>query len=391
MGKKFDFDKVTERRNTGSLKYDGAARRGKSPDLLPMWVADMDFPTCPEVIDALTARAAHGIFGYSEPDDGYFDVLSAWMSARFNWRPSRDGHLCAPGIVFALAAAVRAFTDKGDGVLIQPPVYYPFREVIECNGRRVVNSPLIIGGDGVYAPDFDDLERKISDNSVKLFILCSPHNPVGRVWTADELRRIARICAARGVIVVSDEIHADFVYAGHKHRVFAEVNPDFERAVVCTSPSKSFNLAGLQFSDIFIPDRTLRTRFAAEIRAAGYSQLNSFGIVAAHAAYRCGGEWFDALLQYLAGNAAFIARYLSEHAPRIAFTPPQGTYLAWLDCRALRLDTAELDNLITERAGLWLDGGTIFGKEGKGFQRLNFACPRTTLSQALSRLSKAIE
>ncbi|MCL2061763.1 MAG: pyridoxal phosphate-dependent aminotransferase [Firmicutes bacterium] len=388
---KYDFDKVLNRSNTNSLKYDCAARRGMPSDLLPLWVADMDFQAPLEVLDALTKKAAHGIFGYSEPSDGYFTVLSKWLCNRFGWQPKREWLLHTPGIVYAVTLAIKAFTAKGDAVMIQPPVYYPFRAAVKSNNRKLINNPLQFNESTKrYEIDFADFERKIKENAVKLFILCSPHNPVGRVWTETELQKIGEICLRHNVLIVSDEIHADFVYANNKHHVFTQLNESFyKNSIICFSPSKTFNLAGLQFSDIFIADKNLRNAFAKEYDKSGYSQLNIFGIVAAEAAYKHGAQWLDQLIEYLETNVRFMDEFLKKHLPKIKLIKPEGTYLAWLDFKNFGLSQKETDLIIINKAKLWLDSGTIFGAEGTGFQRLNFACPRSVLQQSLENLKQA--
>lgn len=387
----YNFDEMIERNNTDSLKYDFAAHRGKPDDLLPLWVADMDFRTPPCVVDALTQKSAHGIFGYSESREDYFDVLQGWFSRRFNWQIRPDWLIKTPGVVFAICTAIRALTQEGDAVLIQQPVYYPFTEAIEVNRRKLIVNELIFDRSG-YKIDFDDFEQKIVRHSVKLFILCSPHNPVGRVWTKEELVRMGDICVQHGVTVISDEIHADFIYPGNTHIVFAGLKPEFEDiTVTCTAPSKTFNLAGLQISNIFAANRTRRSRIRQELNRSGYSQLNIMGIVACKAAYLKGEPWLEELKSYLTENLAFLRAFLEAHIPDIRLVEPQGTYLVWLDCRALNLNDAALDELFVSRAKLWLDAGTMFGQGGSGFQRINIACPRALLKKALEQLAGALK
>ncbi|MCD7802229.1 MAG: pyridoxal phosphate-dependent aminotransferase [Clostridiales bacterium] len=386
-----DFDRVVDRRNTDCLKYDSAVRRGKPEDVLPLWVADMDFPTSSYVLDALQERVAHGIFGYTESGDRYFEAVAGWMERKHGWQVKQSWLVKTPGVVFGLAMAVKAFTDIGDSVLIQQPVYYPFTEVIADNGRRVVSSDLVLGSDGRYRIDFADFERKIVENHVKLFLLCSPHNPVGRVWRREELLRMGELCRKYGVLVVSDEIHQDFVFGENRHLVFANLKPEFEAiSITCTSPAKTFNLAGLQVSNLFIPAPALRKRFRRQIAAVGYSQLNVMGLTAGEAAYRYGEPWYNGVLAYLEQNIAWLKAYLSRELPEIRMIEPEGTYLVWLDFRELGLTGPELERLIVHKAKLWLDNGAIFGPAGEGFQRINVACPRATLEQALERLKHAV-
>lgn len=386
----YDFDTVIDRRNTNSLKYDFAQERGKPADVLPLWVADMDFRAPKPVLEALHRSVEHGIFGYSEVKSDYYDAVSAWFSRRFGWQTQPQWLVKTPGVVYALAMAVRALTKPGDAVLIQPPVYYPFFSVIRDNDRTVVENALSFQ-DGRYFIDFEDFERKIIERKVKLFILCSPHNPVGRVWTQEELQRIGEICKKHEVYVVSDEIHCDFAFEEHPHHVFLAVNPDLaERTIVCTAPSKTFNLAGLQISNIWIPSGSVRAAFLREIDRSGYSQLNSLGLVACQAAYASGGGWLDQCRWYLRENLNYLRSFLAEHIPEIRLVEPDGTYFAWLDCSGLGLSRSRLDDLIIHRAGLWLDSGHIFGGNGGQFQRVVLACPRTTLEQALCQLEAAV-
>ena len=381
-----DFDTVIDRKGTRSLKYDFAVRRGKPKDVLPLWVADMDFQTSSYITDALEDMVKHGVFGYSESEEHYFGAVQNWMERHYNWHVKESWMTKTPGIVFALAMAVKAYTQENDAVLIQPPVYYPFKEVVEDNHRRLVNNTLVLGGDGTYTIDYEDFEKKIIEENVKLFILCNPHNPVGRVWTKEELERLGDICLKHGVFVVSDEIHADFVFE-RKHTVFSEVKEAYrDISMICTSPSKTFNIAGLQISNIFISNPEKATAFRRQVAAAGYSQVGLPGLVACEAAYWHGDEWLEGVLAYIKANAEFTRAYLQEHLSRVKMTKLEGTYLVWLDFRDYGLTDKELDEKILNQAGLWLDSGAVFGKCGEGFQRINIACPRKTLHQALDRL-----
>ena len=383
-----NFDELIDRQNTDSLKY-GFARRGKPEGLLPLWVADMDFraPDC--VLEALAGRVRHGVFGYTETGEAYTAAVTAWFRDRHGWDARPEWLVKTPGVVFGAAAAVRALTKEGDGVLIQQPVYYPFQEIVKENGRRLVVNELVLR-DGRYTIDFNDFERRFSDGGVKLFILCSPHNPVGRVWTAEELTRMGDLCFRYGVVVVPDEIHADFVFPGHRHTVFSSLGQPFERnSLILTAPTKTFNLAGLQVSSTFIADPALRREFRREIARTGTGQLGAMGLVACRAAYEGGGEWLDALKTYLVDNLAYVRGFLRERLRQVRLVEPEGTYLIWLDFRGLGLSTEELERFIVEKARLWLDGGTMFGPSGAGFQRVNIACPRSVLAEAMERLEKA--
>lgn len=387
----FDLDTVIDRKGTNSLKYDFAKERGKREDVLPLWVADMDFKTAPPILEKLEKVVAHGIFGYSEGKEDYFRAVAAWYQKHFDWNVKESWLVKTPGVVFAIAAAIRAFTQEGDAVLLQQPVYYPFSEVIKDNNRLLVNNPLKLI-DGHYEIDFADFEEKIRDNRVKLFLLCSPHNPVGRVWKEWELRRLGDICLKYGVLVVSDEIHSDFTYSGHRHRVFASLSPAFaDMTVTCTSPSKTFNLAGLQVSNIFISHAGLRAGFRRAVAATGYSQLNLIGLAACQAAYEAGEEWLLQVKAYLEENLTFVRKYLQENLPQIAVVEPEGTYLVWLDFRKLALSEEEREELLVNKARLWLDSGAMFGADGEGFERINIACPRQTIKQALEQLAAALQ
>ncbi|MCX7615321.1 MAG: pyridoxal phosphate-dependent aminotransferase [Clostridiales bacterium] len=384
------FDKIIDRKNTNSLKYDFMVERGKPDGILPLWVADMDFRTPECVINALVEKSRHGIFGYSETKEVYFNVLKQWFHHRYKWEVEPEWLVKTPGVVFAICTAIRAMTEQGDAVLIQEPVYYPFSESVKANKRKLVINQLVNSG-GRYTIDFSDFEDKIVKNKVKLFILCSPHNPVGRVWTKEELIGMGDICLKYGVTVISDEIHADFTYNGFKHFVFSDLKPEFsEITITCTAPTKTFNLAGLQISNIFIPNREIKRKFKSEIIKGGYSQLNIMGITACQAAYRDGFKWLSDLKEYLSGNLNFLRNFLLKKLPQIKLIEPEGTYLVWLDFHELGLSDEKLEDLIVNQAGLWLDSGTMFGAGGEGFQRINIACSRSILEKALIQLEQAV-
>ena len=386
-----DFDTVVDRRNTRCLKYDFAVRRGMPEDVLPLWVADMDFRTSSYVEDALVQRSKEAIFGYSEVQRPYFDIVKGWMERHHQWQVDEHWLVKTPGVVFALAMAVKAYTEPGEAVLIQSPVYYPFSEVIVDNERKLVSSDLKQDVSGHYYMDLEDLEEKIIKEKVRLLFLCNPHNPVGRVWTKEELTALGDICVKHGVIVVSDEIHADFVFEG-KHQVFAAIKKEFEEiTITCTSPSKTFNLAGLMISNIFIADRKLRHRFRKELDRAGISQLGVMGLVACEAAYSQGEVWYEKMHEYVKENIEYTREFVNTRLPGVKMGEHQGTYLVWLDFRETGLGVEELEHLVIHKAKLWLDSGRIFGDCGKGFQRINVACPRATLTEALERIRKALE
>ena len=386
----FDFDKVIDRCDTNCVKFDMAQEKGYPADVLPLWVADMDFQAPPCVTDALSEAVNHGIFGYSFPGAEYFDAVCGWFAKRFDWPVEKEWIITTPGVVFALSAAVRAATQPGDAVLVQPPVYYPFYNVVRQNGRCLVESPLCYG-EGKYTIDFEDFERKIIDHGVKLFILCSPHNPICRVWTKAELKRIGDICHRHGVTVVADEIHCDFAFPDHPHTPFIKACPEMaEQTIVCTAPSKTFNLAGLQVSNIFIPGEELRQKFQREMDIASYHSPNSLGMIACTAAYTGGAAWLDGCKAYMRENLEYVRTFLKDHLPRIKLVEPEGTYFAWLDCSGLGLSPEKLDELIIHKAKLWLDTGAIFGDQAAQFQRVVLACPKATVEQAMERLEKAI-
>lgn len=385
-----DFDRIINRKDTRCLKYDFAKRRGMPEDVLPLWVADMDFETSSYIEDALIERAKQGIFGYSEVQTPYFEIVRDWMKKHHNWEVQERWLIKTPGIVFALAMAVKAYTEPGDSVLLQLPVYYPFSEVIEDNNRKVVSNTLYLGEDNRYHIDFEDFEKKIIEEKVKLFILCNPHNPVGRVWSEEELTRMGDICVKYGVIVVSDEIHQDFVWKG-KHLVFANLKKNYQDiSITCTSPSKTFNLASMMMSNIFIPNQELKNKFRKELDAAGTSQLGIMGLVACEAAYSHGEEWYQAMLAYVKSNIAFIRKFVEENLNGVRMIDLEGTYLVWLDFRGTGFSRDELEKLIIHKAKLWLDSGSIFGECGRGFQRINVACPRSVLEKALNRIGDAM-
>lgn len=387
-----DFDVIIPRRGTGSLKYDAAAKRGKPEDILPFWVADMDFQSPPAVMEALSKRIEHGIFGYSDViDEGYVNALSSWYRERFDWQIQPEWLVITPGVVFAICTAIRALTRPGEAVIIQQPVYYPFESSVKLNDRRLVVNQLVYRN-GRYEMDLQEFERQIVEEQVKLFILCSPHNPVGRVWTAEELTALGDICRRHGVYVLADEIHGDFVYPGYRHLVFAGLKPEYaDITVTCTAPSKTFNLPGLQTANILIQNEEIRRLFTDEIRKTGYSQPNLMGLIACQAAYEQGAEWLDALMHYLTANLTLFRSFLQEELPDIKMVEPEGTYLVWLDFNALGLTDRELDQLLVQKARIWLSPGPTFGAGGQGFQRFNIACPRSLLQQGLERLKEAID
>lgn len=382
----YDFDTVVNRKNTNAIKYDLAKKRGKPEDAVSLWVADMDFPTAPCIQKAVAEKAAHGIWGYSRPDNRYYDALKKWYKERHNFEVQNEWVVNTPGVCFALATAVKAFTKEGESVLIQKPVYYPFFNIINSLQRKVVNSSLILKNNH-YEIDFDDFERKIVQENVKMFILCSPHNPGGRVWTKQELQKISEICLAHNVLVVSDEIHSDITFGSNVHTVYGSLSEQaLKNSIICTAPSKSFNLAGLQFSNIFIADEKLKKAFSKELDKTGYDEPSVFGIVAATAAYSEGADWFDSVKSYIWENILFAKNYIEENASQIKVLVPEGTYLLWLDFSKTGLSDSEINDRVLNKAKVWLDRGSMFGKEGEKFQRINCATPRIILEDALKRI-----
>jgi cysteine-S-conjugate beta-lyase len=380
---KYNFDTIIDRYGTNSIKYDFAREKGKPQGLLPMWVADMDFTAPPEVLADIQQTVAHGIFGYSAPKSDYYNTVIKWFNNHFGYRVQRHEIVTLPGVVYGLAQAVRAYTLPGEAVMIQTPVYYPFYDVIRDNDRILVSNSLIYH-DGEYGIDFEDFEQKIKDYGVKLFILCSPHNPVGRVWTREELGQMNDICVKYDITIVSDEIHCDFTWNGYSHTCFGLLN---ENAIIATAPSKTFNLAGLQVSNLIIKNEEFRKKMKAEIIRSGYSQLNTIGIVACQSAYAKGDMWLKELKVYLEDNIKTVREFLAIRLPKIKLVEPQAMYLLWLDFSQYELPQAELDRRV-ENAKLWLNSGTMFGAEGKGFQRINIACPKSVLIDALEKLEK---
>ncbi|HTX73353.1 MAG TPA: MalY/PatB family protein [Rectinemataceae bacterium] len=390
----YDFDSAPDRRPWDSVKWSFLARDcpAGGPELSPLWVADMDFAAPPEIRSAVESRAAHPVYGYTGLTGTFFAAFAAWMRERHALELDPRQFVFCPGVVPGLALAVRAFTGPGDGVLIQPPVYHPFAQVVRRAGRRVVENPLRRGPAG-YEMDFEDLDRRLGES--KMMILCSPHNPVGRVWSPAELERVAGLARAHGVVLVSDEIHSDIVYAPERHSSLLGLDrADRPRLVLFHAPSKTFNLAGLQSSVAVIPDDALRAGFEAELLALGINSPNVFGARAAEAAWRSGGAWLDELLPYLHANWRYLAERVAGDMPRLELLPIEGSYLAWIDFRGSGIAGATepgiLHRHLVEKAQLWCDEGSKFGRGGEGFVRLNFACPRSLLAAALDRLAASL-
>ena len=385
----YDFDTPIDRTHTWSIKHDFKKENGKADDILPLWVADMDFRSPDSVVEALKKAVDHGIFGYSRADESYFDAVAAWYQKRHHLTLQPEWMTCTPGIVFALSIAVRAFTQEGDAVLIQPPVYHPFSRAILRNKRTLVENPLVLK-DGHYEMDLEDLEQKVLDEHVKLMILCNPHNPVGRVWTREELTALADICLRHHVYVISDEIHGDFVWQGHEQTPYASISEEAcLHSMMCTAPSKTFYLAGMATSNLFIPDPEMLRKFRSELLDVGQENMNRLGLFACRAAYEGGGEWLDQLIGYLAGNLALVRDFCKNRVPQIHLVEPEGTYLAWLDCRELGMTDDELMAFFSDEAKVWLDPGTHSGEQGSGFMRFNLGSSRSVIAQALDQIEVA--
>lgn len=384
---KYDFDKINNRRGTCSCKWDNAPE----PEVLPMWVADMDFQTAPVIVDALQKRVAQGIYGYTHVPDEYYEAVINWFSRRHGWAFRRDWMVCVPGIVPALSAIVKALAAPGHKVLIQTPVYNCFFSSIRNNGCKIVSNPLVREGN-TFRIDFDDLERKAADPDVKLMILCNPHNPAGRVWTREELKRIGDICMANGVAVVADEIHCELVYSGHEYTPFASLSDEFlKNSVTCISPSKAFNIAGLQIANMVIPDPEMREKIDKAVNVNEVCDVNPLGVIAAIAAYNGGEDWLMQLLDYLKGNYDCFRKFCSENLQDFPICELEGTYLVWMDCSKLGIASHQLELDLIREAKLWLNEGTMYGADGEGFMRWNIACPRSVMLEGLMRFRKFAE
>jgi cysteine-S-conjugate beta-lyase len=387
----YDFDAAPGRRGTGSVKWDLVGPLFGQDDLLPLWVADMDFASPQPVLDALADRARHGVFGYGACMDSYYRAVIGWQRERHGLAVLKDWIVYCPGVVPALNMAVQAFTQPGDGVIIQQPVYYPFMRSITANGRRIINNPLRLTS-GRYEMDFDDLGLKAREPGTRLLILCSPHNPVGRVWTRPQLERLAAICSENNITVVSDEIHADLVLPGFVHTPFAALSEECLKAsITFSSPSKTFNLAGLHTAYAIIADPEKRKSFSQALVRSGLQWPGVFATVSHEAAYAGGGPWLAQLMRYLQGNLEFLKGFIAGRLPGVKVIEPEATYLVWLDFRGLGLGWRELKNLMQHEARVALDEGYIFGEEGRGFERINIACPRSILQECLERMARAVK
>ncbi len=385
---KYDFDKRIDRTGTASYKWDQSEKLFGRGDILPLWVADMDFEPPKEVVDAIKSRAEQGIYGYTVRTQSYYDAITGWLSRRHGWEIEQEWLSSSPGVVPALSLAVQTLTEPGDGIIVQSPVYYPFYDVIRMNGREIVDNPLLLR-DGRYEIDFGLLEEQAAGGA-KMLLLCSPHNPGGRVWTREELERIAEICAKHGVLVVADEIHHDLVFSGHKHTPYASLSETCaQSSMTCIAPSKTFNLAGLQTAAVVIPNADIRRKYNAALKTLSIHMESYFGLTATEASYTHGDEWLDQLLVYLEGNRDALLAYVKEHLPQAKAMSPEGTYMVWMDCTAISDKPQELKRLMFEKAGVAFSEGSVFGKQGEGYLRVNLACPRSLLMQALDQFASA--
>lgn len=380
---RYNFDNPPSRRHTGSYKWDST----DDESMLPLWVADMDFATCPAIIDALKARVEHGVFGYTKVGDNYYDAVIGWFARRHAFDIKREWMIYTSGVVPAISAVIKALTHPGDKVMVQTPVYNCFFSSIRNNGCTMVSNALVRQGN-TYVIDFDDLEEKASDPGVKVMLLCNPHNPACRVWTRDELTRIGEICLRHGVTVVADEIHCELTFAPHAYTPFASICDDFLlHSVTCSSPSKAFNIAGLQIANIIAADADGRRKIDRAINDNEVCDVNPFGVIATVAAYNEGEEWLKQLLDYVWGNYEYLRDYCAEHLPQYPVFKLEGTYLAWMDCHVLGVPSEQLEEMLKDEAHLWLNAGTMYGQDGDGFMRWNLACPRKTLEEAIRRFS----
>ena len=394
---KYNFDQVHDRKNTDCAKWDSVQSIFGSEDVIPMWVADMDFPVAQPIVEALKKRAEHAFYGYTTPGAGVIQSVVDRMQRKFNWKIKPEWVVFTPGVVPALNVAVRMLTHPGDEIVIQEPVYYPFFPAVTSSGCQISTNELKLIN-GHYEMDYEDLENRFQlkvgmlpiSSRAKAVILCNPHNPVGRLWKKEELTRLGEIAIRHGVVVISDEIHCELLFKGHKHTPFASISEEFEQnSIVCMAPSKTFNLAGLGVSSIIIPNKKLRKNFAIA-RAGILPGPNLFGYTALEAAYRFGDEWLEQLLEYLQGNLDFLMDFFADRIPRIKVIKPEGTYLVWLDCRGLEMDQMELRKFMRNKAGVGFDDGFLFGSGGSGFERMNIACPRVILEEALHRIESAV-
>lgn len=387
---KFD-DNTIDRRGTASVKYEEMGLKFGRDDLTPLWVADMDIKSPDFMIEAIKERADHGIFGYTKRMPEYYDAIVNWLEKRHDLKVSPESIEYAPGVVFLLNMMIRKFTSEGDKIIIQSPVYYPFASVIKGNNRQVLDNNLVLK-DGRYEMDFEDLEKKASDPACKMILLCSPHNPAGRVWTREELEKLGRICIDNGVMVVSDEIHYDLVFKPYKHVPFASISEEFKKeSITCAAPSKTFNIAGLHSAFCVIDDKERMDIYRNELGLLDLNRSNVFSQTATQAVYEKGHEWVDGVTDFLKSNMEYAVEYINNNIEGMNALKLEGTYLLWIDCRGLGLSLDELDDLFINKAKLALDSGHWFGKPGEGFMRMNLACQREVIKESLETLNKAVK
>ena len=394
---KYDFNQICDRKNTNCFKWDFIQSIFGNDDVIPMWVADMDFPVATPIVEALKRRAEHEFYGYTKASTDVIQSVVDRMWDKYAWKIKPEWVVFTPGVVPALNIAVRMLTHPGDEIILQEPVYYPFFPAVTLSGCQIVNNQLKLIN-GRYEMDYEDMEHQFHarigmlpvPNRIKAVMLCNPHNPVGRLWSKEELTQLGNIAIKHGVVVISDEIHCELLFKDHQHTPFASISEEFEQnSIVCMSPSKTFNLAGLEVSSIIIPNKKLRHLFI-NTRTGILPEPNLFGYTALEAAYRFGDEWLDQLLDYLQGNLDFLLKYFANRIPKIKVIKPQGTYLIWLDCRDLGMDDMALRNFMRNKVKVGLDDGFLFGSGGSGFQRMNIACPRPILEEALIRIETMV-
>lgn len=385
---KYNFDEIIPREGTNSLKYDARKQVFNSSDILPLWVADTDFKTPDFIVNAIKKRAEHEIFGYTFKPDSYYRSIIGWMQRRHNWSIKKEWISFSPGVVAGLTCAIKAFSNPGDGVVVQPPVYSPFFSCVEGTGREIVRNPLIIKNNR-YTFDFHNLKSQINKKT-RLLLLCNPHNPGGMVWKNEELEELGSICNKNNILIISDEIHSDLIFKGNRHIPITMVSEETAKnSIILSAPSKTFNIAGLTTSVVIIPDKKKFEQFEKILNLAHLGMGNIFGAVALEAAYSYGDEWLNQLLDYLWNNYLYLKKFFNNNLPGVKVMNPEATYLVWLDFREYGMDDKELTKLIVDKAKVGLNNGAGFGIEGNGWMRLNIGCPRSVLAEGLNRLNNA--
>lgn len=387
---KFNFDKIIDRTNNFSAKWSEMNKNFGTNNLLPMWVADMDFLTAPCVMEALKDRLEQGIFGYTTRPSSYNESIVNWLDNRFSWKINQEWLMFSPAVITSISLLIQNLTQKNDKIMIQEPVYSPFHSIVESNERSLVISPLVKLDDGSYVMDYEDIEAKIKD--VKVFILCNPHNPVGRVWTREELTRLGEICLKHNVLIISDEIHSDIILKNHKHTPFASISKEFrENTITCMAPTKTFNLAGLQSSFLVISNPYYYEVMDKAFSILDIKRNNAFSLVATEAAYNYGEDWLYELIKYIEDNVDFAIDYIKNHMPQLKVKKPEGTYLLWVDFSNLNVDKEDLKNALINKGRIALSDGSSFGIGGAGYYRINLACPRSMVLEGLKRIEFAIK